>query len=188
MTIRGGGARTLAVNRLFLTVQDVDDIQNLVLALPPDSNVLDCGAGSGTTALAVYEARPDVHIVTVDINATNIDWARKNLQAYIKDADLPHWSSWQGRVDQIDVSGWLHKDFALVLHDAGHSEEDVYGDIQHLRTIVAPGTKLWVHDFSPMPGVGYEEGVSRAILRLLSDGLIDLDGTPTGLGWIGHFH
>jgi len=175
-------ARDLAATRNYLTLDDVDAIQGLVAGEGPFM-VVDLGAGSGTTALAVLDVRDDAQITTVDIDIANIHWAEKAVRAYYPNAA---WDSLHMTAEAA-ASRFVGKPVSLVLHDAGHEFEDVYGDLVTWHAVVPSGTPLWVHDYTKAPW--QEEsypGVRKALKDLIKRGLIVQAGTP-GLGWTGRF-
>jgi len=177
-------ALRLAASRMYLMAEDVHAIQSLVPTSGP-CRVVDLGAGSGTTALAVLDVREAAKIVTVDIDQQNLDWAEKNIRAYYPDAD------WRGLLSDAAAAaekGERHG-IDLVLHDASHEREHVYADISAWAKVVAPGTPLWVHDYASPPeswGQIASPGVSLAIADLIAEGVVE-EVRTAGLGWIGRF-
>lgn len=179
----GTAAKELAASRMFLMAEDVEAIQQLVQALAPDVKVVDLGAGSGTTALAVLDVNQHAAIITVDIDQGAIHWAERNIEAYYPGA---HWT-WM--VLDAAASATFIGPVDLVLHDASHEEEHVEADLRAWAAVCAPGTPLWVHDYAAPPvswGQPDSPGVARAIAALIRDGLIEHVGTA-GLGWYGRF-
>lgn len=156
-------AHALAASRRYITEEDVDDIQGLVEQLPfiREVNVLDLGAGSGTTALAVFCARRlGISVLSVDKSQEALDWAWLNLKALPDVENL----DWRGVNCQVqDLVGWEHT-IDLLLHDAGHSYEDVKEDLELLLPMMKPGSMIWVHDYKPMVGAAEEyPGVAKAL-------------------------
>lgn len=178
-------ALRLAASRMFLMAADVELIQQIVREQPPGKiAVIDLGAGSGTTALAVLDEREDAQITTIDISAENVDWAGLAVRNVYPDAD------WVGVVaDAADVS---HRDLShpvdLLLHDASHERQHVEADIRAWLPYLRPETgRVWVHDaFAPPAGWGQpaSPGVTEAIVGMIADGLLKPLGYG-GLGWYG---
>ncbi len=51
----------------YLTLAEVDALKAIVKSLPPHPEVVNIGAGGGTSGLAIMEARKDVLLTTIDI-------------------------------------------------------------------------------------------------------------------------
>lgn len=165
---------------MFLTKEDVDDIIMLVEMLRShDPVVVDLGAGTGNTALAVLQTKPESKVWTFDNNFENLNWAFKNLQAF-----------------EIDTSNWfpVNKDASIILeemesidlllHDADHSEESVRKDLHAwLMTCLQTGSIIWVHDYLSMSGA--EEnypGVKIVCDEFVEKGYLEQIPT-TGIGF-----
>lgn len=177
-------AHALAASRRFLCAEDVDTIHMLTQALPAEREVtvVDLGAGSGTTALAVFAARPErVRVVTVDNDQANLDWASLAVRNVGQEH---HWTPMRR-----DAGEPFIVDAGLLLHDAGHTEGDVERDLRAWLPRLRVGTPIWVHDYgvhhkaSTMPDERYP-GVARAVQRLIREGMLAQDGTA-GWGWYG---
>lgn len=192
-------AHRLAATRRFLLAEDVDLIQSVV---PREGTptVVDLGSGSGTTALAVLDVNPDAIIVSIDSDVANRDWAEANVDAHYPDANVT-WMVGKASDPWADLGGWdiaretmdlfgtgPHANVDLLLHDAGHSYEDVHGDLSAWLPLLKPGTPVWIHDASPPPpdwgSKDESAGVTRAIMVLIGQGLLK-GGTRAGLGWLG---
>ena len=181
-------AHSLAATRRYLTERDVDDIQLLVRALPKDAQVVDLGAGSGTTALAVLTAHPTAHVYSVDNDQVQLDWTEINLHA---NGMTERWIGVCGAVGseavRATVKMFVGRSWVdLLLHDAGHTRQDVLRDLRAWLTMLRPGSYVWVHDFAPMEEA--EEsypGVKQAIKELEHEGLIRWSFEPRGIGYVG---
>lgn len=182
-------ARNLAMSRRFLTVEDVETIQMVVRMLSQHTatmgrplRVVDLGAGSGTTALAVLDERDDSQITTVDNDRANIDWAELAVRMAYPEAD------WLGVVeDAADTGHYVGELVDLLLHDASHEREHVERDLRAWLPRLAPHAMVWCHDWAAPPpswGQPASPGVREAVEALLSDGSLKRFGTG-GLGWIG---
>lgn len=165
-------AHDLAISRRYLTVEDVDTIQHVVDLLPMDKDcqVIDLGAGSGTTALSVLCHRnTNIQVITFDISQENLNWT----QLAIANAGYQH--LWQGiNRSSIDiVDDFLSVD--LVLIDADHSYDAVQLD---LATWLPRTQYIWCHDYIGEPGVkkAVHEAMYWYAVRQLG---------ISGLGWYG---
>lgn len=168
-------AHQLAASRRFLTQEDVDDIQRLVEGMPKRPiNVVDLGAGSGTTALAVFCIRSKrLKVWTVDIDAQALSWAEANLKGF----GYLYLGRWFPKLISSHklALDWEEGKVDLLLHDADHSEKAVYRDILAWLPHMAANGIIWVHDYK-----GDYPGVARAIERL------PLKPLPvSGMGWAG---
>lgn len=173
---RNGYAYGLAASRGFLCAEDVDLIRKTIADLGPEPRVADLGAGSGTTALAIFDERRDARVWTVDISREAIEWAGRALQ------NAGYIDRWRGVVGNARRY-WLPEDAGAepldaVLHDAGHEYGDVLMDLREWLPHVAPGGAVWVHDYgptgdAPIPANLYP-GVARAIDVLVSEKLVEV--------------
>lgn len=181
-------ARELAASRMYLMEEDVIQIQHLVRTFSPNIvlTVIDLGAGSGTTALAVLDDREDAQITTIDIDPANVAWAEKAVRNAYPGAN------WVGVV--ADAADTAHRRVGhvvdLLLHDASHERDHVEGDIRAWLPYLMPSSLIWVHDWlAPPPSWGQPSspGVDGAIGQLIHDGLIRPapEFGSRGLGWVG---
>lgn len=145
--------------------------------------VIDLGAGSGTTALAVLDEHAEAQITTVDISRSAVDWAEQAVRNCYAEAN------WIGVVaDAGDVARmWPDGAVDLLLHDASHEYPAVADDLRAWLPKLAPHALIWVHDFSPPPqtwGQPDSPGVALSIRDLVSEGMI-VEVERAGLGWVG---
>lgn len=167
-------ARELAASRLFLVEEDVDLIQELVGKFSdyPFLKVVDLGAGSGTTALSVLEAREpgSVLVTTVDISQENIDWA----ELIVKDIDrLDDWESIQG--DAAEVAS-LFEDVDLILLDTSHRYQATVNELYAWLMNMNKYSYIWLHD--------YVDEVKQAVDEFVVAGRLK-PYKIAGLGWSG---
>lgn len=168
-------AHALAASRGFLCAQDVDLLHVLANKLPKKEQIIiaDVGAGSGTTALAMFASRQDALVYTVDIDETALHWAGKAVENIGK---LTQWYGIKGDAGKVPKT--LNMVFDAVLHDAGHEYGDVYHDLVAWHPLLKPGGLCWVHDFgptgdAPIPPNSYP-GVARAVEELILQGAFDM--------------
>jgi predicted O-methyltransferase YrrM len=176
-TMGGDGltaAHDLARSRAFLTVEDVDLLIELSLLLPEDAYVVDLGAGSGTTALAITERRRDISVRTVDINPEAIN---STEQVMINTGRRGQWSGmccdsvWFANVCRVPID--------LLLIDTSHTYEGTKAELEAWLPKLTPGALIWMHDYK-----GSYPGVRKAIREACKRGEMVKVKTG-GLGWVG---
>lgn len=181
-------AHRLAATRMFLTHGDVDDLIMLVNSVDDPAaiaTIIDLGAGSGTTAIAVLDTAPKAHVLTYDISTENLDWAQKNIVGSLGEQELARWAGVHNSVLE-GAAHWHGSKVDLLLHDASHEEEDVYNDLVAWWPHLIVGGYVWVHDAKPMAGAQEEyPGVLRAVTRFVAKHIRDLVQVPDlqGIGW-----
>lgn len=179
-------AHRLAATRMFLTQGDVDDLIQIANSVDDPAMIVDLGAGSGTTAIAMLDTSLRASVLTYDISAENLDWCEKNIVGSLGEEQLARWAG----VHKSTLEGaaeWsptLKAD--VILHDASHEEEDVYADLEAWWPHLIVGGYLWVHDVEPMAGAQETyPGVEKAILRFTAKHRRTLVPVPNlhGIGW-----
>lgn len=167
-------AHELARSRLFLTVEDVDLIISLVKDLPVKFPVIaDIGAGSGTTALAVMSQNSRAKLTTIDINAENVGWTRKNVEPYYS------MDRWNGIVSDSVEAAKLFDDrhFHMVMLDTSHEYEATKQEIVAWLPKLKHNGVFWFHDY-----IGSQ--VDKAVDEAVKAGLLTKIA-KAGLGWAG---
>lgn len=168
----------------YLYPAEVPALKSLVAQLPANSLVINVGAGSGTSGLAILEARPDVYLVTIDIENND-----SPLGSLYSERDVMREA---GFGNQFDVR-WsqLHMDSKLagetwivsgernpnmVFVDGDHSYEGCKGDIEAWFPHIVDGGIIAVHDFlkgdlkadpdgpHPMNWPGVDSAVSELLI------------------------
>lgn len=140
----------------YLFLAELPALKELAASLPPDPLVINIGAGSGTSGLAFLETRPDLRLVTIDIQEDSSPfgclYAERDVvrRAGLQDAFGVRW--WQIHEDsKIIGQAWSAQDVwgspDLIFVDGEHSYEGCKGDIEAWLPHVKPGGLLVVHDY-----------------------------------------
>lgn len=172
-------AHKLAVTRRFLDWADVDLIRELTAMLPPDRNVVvvDLGAGSGTTAGAVWAERAErIRITTYDIDPTNLHWSGVFM------ANIGAAEAWQGHLkDSTEAAAeWGDESIDLLMLDTSHTYEQTVAELDAWLPKVRRDGWVWCHDYR-----GDYPGVTNAIDELCHTGHLET-WKVEGLGWSGN--
>ena len=83
-----------------------------LLDAPPDARVLDFGTGTGRYALALAQARPDLHVVAYDVQIEMLEIVRGRMSALrLENFDIADWATAQRRApyDRILALNVLHE-------------------------------------------------------------------------------
>lgn len=172
----------------YLFAEEVQALKELALSLPDAPHVLNIGSGSGTSSLALLEARPDLFLYCVDIEAGN-----SPLGGLFGERQVLSEAGFDGRYTQIQAdSAKLGKDwgkpelidlpdikFDLIFVDGGHSYEEASGDILAWLPHIKPGGIMAVHDYEkervyagtapddaphPLPWPGVDQAVNEILV------------------------
>lgn len=138
----------------YLYQDELPALQELARLLPPNPVVVNIGAGAGTSGLALLESRPDLYLITIDIQKESSPfgclageeeqlklaglWGERNRQIHGDSKDVGRrWFSiaYDGR--QVD----------MVFIDGDHSYEGAKGDIEAWLPLIKPGGIMAVHDY-----------------------------------------
>jgi predicted O-methyltransferase YrrM len=154
-------------------VDDVDLIIELVGTLPDKPVIADIGAGSGTTALAIFAGNKDAEVHTIDSNPENIDWARRALEPYY---DLTLWEGIE--CDSLQASLLFPEDaFHMIMLDTSHEYYYTKYEIEAWLPRLKLGGVFWFHDYI---GTGVRQAVDEAVEAGLFEPI-----EQVGLGWAG---
>jgi len=143
----------------YLFKDEIPALKRLAQSLPDNPVVVNLGAGAGTSGLAFMESRPDLRLITIDIEDGDSPLgsllSEKNM---LKDAGL-----WNDRVthkkgDSVKVGNyWLmagtvhglssYDKVDMVFIDADHSYEGCKGDILAWLPNIKAGGILAIHDY-----------------------------------------
>ena len=136
-------ANDLAVGFGYITVRELNCIQQIVKLLPPDPICVNIGSGAGTSVVAVLEARPDAKVVDVDIDPLN-------GVTQIREAGYLYSGRYTRIVSDSKIVRWPHKCQYLFI-DGDHSEPGIRGDLVTWLPCVAKGGYILLHDYWAYP-------------------------------------
>jgi SAM-dependent methyltransferase len=132
----GMSARYAAVHRMVVARMELRD----------GLRILDLGCGTGTLALAIKRAFPNVEVVGVDIDPDVLAIARSKAAAAGLDIELI-----QGSIDRLDFpdAGFDRVVSSLVFH---HLDRDVKRSaLGEARRVLRPPGSFCLADWGPMP-------------------------------------
>jgi predicted O-methyltransferase YrrM len=124
----------------YLTKGEVEGLKKLTEMLPPNPVVVNLGAGSGTSGLAILETREDVTLYTVDIHSDSPLGSLKSEMNAIENSGIKY----EGRYTQIlgdsaeTGRNWENGEVNMVFVDADHSEKGIRADIEAWLPRIAP--------------------------------------------------
>ncbi len=183
-------AHALAATRQFLVAQDVDLIRGLVRRLREQEprrvlQVVDIGAGSGTTALSVFaEAEDRVAVCTIDHDAHALQWTKLAISHAGR---LRDWRGFVGdSARSIFERGGQNIDLLLV--DAEHTYKAVMADLTAWLPLLRGSGFVWVHDYGDPMLYGLPVKPSRGVKRAVNELMREHELTAVeiaGIGWAG---
>lgn len=135
----------------YLLEGEIEFLQELANRLPVCSLIINIGAGAGTSCLAFLEARPDLAVITIDIQAGGIaSSGAGSLQG--EENALRAAGLWDPqRIRQIlgdskDVGRRWTMPVEMVFVDGDHSYDGCRGDIEAWAPHIVPSGFLVLHD------------------------------------------
>jgi Methylase involved in ubiquinone/menaquinone biosynthesis len=112
--------------------------------VPPDGRIIDVGAGTGTLAIAIAAARPDVEIIGIDGDPDVLDRARRK-----PGADTVSWRpGLAGELDLEDESVDAAAMSLLLHHLAPDAKRAALAEIHR---VLRPGGRLHIADWGRPP-------------------------------------
>lgn len=153
-------AETLQQAFRYLFPDEVPELKRLVRNLKKEPTVVNIGAGSGTSTLAMLEARPEVVVVSIDIQQED-----SPLGSLAGELSVIAKAGLADRLTQVhDDSksvgrGWPTDAVDLVFIDGDHSFEGCAGDIICWLRNLKPGGVMVVHDYHKV--YLYSNGATR---------------------------
>lgn len=155
----------------YLTHAEVDALKQLANDLPKGAQIVNIGAGNGTSGLAFMETRTDLRVCTIDIQLESSPFGcLAGEEAVLRDAGLwgdPRYQQIHGD-SKIIGRDWLMKwgkSVDMVFVDGGHLYHEATGDISIWLKNLKPRGIMAVHDFEKTEKVW--PGVDRAVRELL---------------------
>lgn len=161
----------------YLFVEEIQALKELVNMLPSQPEVLQIGAGAGTSSLAILEARDDVHLITIDIENGDSPFGSLFAERKVvtEAGHINRLTQVHGDSRYVD----LERDaFHMIFIDGDHSYEGCCSDIINSMHYLAKGGIMAIHDYkkadaynglngakAPHPRVW--DGVDRAVDELL---------------------
>lgn len=165
-------------------------LQSIARLLPPNPLIINIGAGAGTSGLAFFESRPDVSLITIDIQEEDSPlgclYAEKKVMFDAGYGEYFNTARWvQVHEPSIQVGERWADSYSqplidLVFVDGDHSYEGCYGDINAWWRNIKPDGFMAIHDYEKhniqTGGDGYHEDgphpmnwpdVDRAVNQLL---------------------
>jgi len=134
----------------FLKELELPFLVRLAKELPDSPLILNIGAGVGTSAIGMMEARPDAHVVTIDIEGgINSNGGIGNLQHQLDkmSIDPSRYSYVVGDSMGID---W-DRELDMLFVDGKHSYEYAKSDIEKFGQWVKKDGVIAVHDYDDGP-------------------------------------
>ena len=141
----------------FLQPKEIELLDRLVKMLPTDPLVINLGAGVGTSAMVILEARDDAYIVTVDKECgENPFGGLLNEEHILRAADWLHRRSAICSESTAAGKNWYHfkeepwwrRKVDMVVHDAAHDYELVTTEMEAWLPRVKAKGIIAVHDYN----------------------------------------
>lgn len=131
----------------YLSVAELETLQNLAAEIPPDGVVVQIGAGAGTGSLGILEVTNDCVIFSIDIacGENPIDTSEHLRLIEAGYADTGHVIRVWGDSKIVGKRWPFLVDFLIV--DGDHTAPGVRGDIEAWCHHVRPGGIMVFHDY-----------------------------------------
>jgi len=130
----------------YLNAEEADLLQDVARKLPTNAMTANIGAGAGTSALAVAEARPDITIWTVDISPSGPLGGLEGERNAFDGAGIKHPNQILGN-SKVVGKEWKGDKFDMIFIDADHSEEGIRSDIAAWMPHLKQGGYAVFHDY-----------------------------------------
>jgi len=150
-------AKQLSKSFGFLRLREIDLLSYLTETLPKDPLIINIGAGVGTSAMAVLQARDDAFVVTVDQRCKE-----HPLGGLTNEENIIRGAKWLHRRSSIcsessaagknwwrfKEESWWRRKVDMVIHDAAHNRDPLTAEIEAwLPRLRAKG--VWaIHDYN----------------------------------------
>ena len=167
----------------YIIPEDVALIQKLARMLPNRHvNVVDLGAGSGTTALSVFSIRDaGIALTSIDVVPQALENTRLNMVQY---GYITMWNSLKLR---SDVAGkqWTAGLVDMLMCDATHDYASQQDELNAWERHLQPGTLVWIHEYAGYAN-GMYPGVKAAVDEFIAAGKLETIEV-SGLSWGGKY-
>lgn len=138
----------------YLSHREIDRLNDLAVRLPANPTVINIGAGGGTSGMTFFMSRPDLYLVTIDLEADDNPYGGLfNEQLMFKNAgitDDTRYMAVQGDskyVGKVWSNYWDKGPVDLVFIDGGHSYQECMGDITIWGPHLKVGGYMAIHDY-----------------------------------------
>ena len=118
--------------------------EDLIIAAPMDSAVLDVGTGPGVLLAEIARARPDLRVTGIDLSGDMVAAAERNISEFGERASV--------RVGDVADLPFGDRTFDLIVTSFSlHHWADVERAVPELARVLRPGGQLYVYDFQRAP-------------------------------------
>ena len=131
----------------YLRPEEVELLQRCADALPPDPIIVNIGAGAGTSALTFAEARPDAHIITIDISAGGPLGGMEGERNAFDDYNMGYYPEQILGDSAVVGKAWDRGLVDMVFVDGDHSTKGVEGDVEGWLRHIKIGGIIAFHDY-----------------------------------------
>lgn len=133
----------------YLLDGEVEFLQELAQQLRPNAKIVNIGAGAGTSCLAFLEAREDLNVFTVDIQAE-----ASSLGGLVSERNALEGAGMWGLARHVQIHGdskqvgrvWDRGPVDLVFIDGDHGYDGCAGDVRAWSPHIRVGGFIVFHD------------------------------------------
>lgn len=165
----------------YLFPREIDELTRLAQDLPPNPRVLNIGAGNGVSAATFLASRPDLYLMTVDIQQASSPFGclegEKITLEELGLYDLDRFQQVHANSQELALY-FVGDPFQFIFVDGDHSLEGATRDIVRWWEHLALGGMMGIHDYRkadlpygfatgcphPMPWPGVNEAVETNLL------------------------
>lgn len=145
----------------YMTKEEIHLLKAFALSLPYVPLIVNIGAGSGTSGLALVEERQDAVVFTVDISEGGPYGGLENERNAFKDSGLR--LPFQILGDSKDVGkNWRHK-VDMVFVDGDHIDQVISNDIASWKCHVRDGGIMAFHDYGADVWPAVKDNVDKSM-------------------------
>lgn len=152
----------------YLTHPEAAALKEMAQSLPENAHIVNIGAGNGTSGLVFMEARDDLRVTTIDIQAESSPYGcLEGEEKVFRSAGFwgdPRHTQVHGDSKEVGKT-WDGGKVDLVFVDGGHQEHEARGDITIWLNHINAGGIIAIHDYEKE--VKAWIGVNKAVQALL---------------------